>query len=198
MTVTPLSSKRMAPTPTPGTHVHAIYSTIDALGGQASVPEIRELLPAAGGPELGSYRDVHYHCKSIGEACGYIKALKVFPSRTPAASDDTYKESVFRIVTLDEYNAHIARRRKTNSKYNARVARERTKAEQELEREKQRLIDARNRLSGVKKLASQDATPEPAPVILQQPKQNRMEQLLLTGAACFLSVAAYALLERLV
>lgn len=85
---------------------------------------------------------------------------------------------VYRLATKEEYDACKKHNLKVNRKWAARTR----KAQQRAQRQVQ----------------NQPETKDQPSIIVQQPTQNRIEQLLLTGTACFVAVTLYALIERLV
>lgn len=209
MTVTELRTpERKAPVPKAGSYVHSIYETIDALGGSATCAEVRDLLPAAGGKQFKTNKDTHHHVNSIAVQLGYIVFNGSFSTKSNAnITDEDYGRAVYHIASAEHYET----KRKTQlARANQnRKRRERQKqkleARQATEAEQSRMSNALQKLRAKKPEA--DMRPQsihaadnnpPAPVtpaVTPQPL-TRTEVALITGAACFISVSAYALLEQ--
>ena len=209
MTVTELrAQERKAPAPKAGSYVHSIYETIDALGGSATCAEVRELLPAAGGKQFRTNKDTHHHVNSIAITLGYIVFNESFDTRSNAnITDDDYGRAVYHIASAEHYETKrktLLARANQNRKRRERQ-KQKLEARQAAEAEQSRMSDALQKLKA--KTLKPDARPQsihaadnsaPAPVtpaVTPQPL-TRTEVALITGAACFISVSAYALLEQ--
>tara|TARA_B100001248_G_C27296796_1_gene415175 strand:- start:133 stop:747 length:615 start_codon:yes stop_codon:yes gene_type:complete len=202
MTVTELrAQERKAPAPKAGSYVHSIYETIDALGGTATCAEVRELLPAAGGRQFATNKDTHNHVNSLAVHTGYVVLNEKFSTRSNAnITDDDYGRAVYRIASAEHYEnrrRHLLARAQTNQKRRERT-KQRLEARQAAEAEQSRMNSALQKLTA--KTPKPDA-PVPVtsvvtpPTVAPQPL-SRTEVALITGAACFISVSAYALLEQ--
>lgn len=206
MTVTELRTpERKAPVPKAGSYVHSIYETIDALGGSATCAEVRELLPAAGGKQFKTNKDTHHHVTSIAKSLGYIVCNDKFSTKSNAnITDEQYGRAVYRIASAEHYEA--MRKAGLARAAQNRIRRERKKQRSEA---RQAAVAGQSRMSNaLQKLKAKKPEPEPEadtpapvtpavtpPTVAPQPL-TRAEVALITGAACFISVSAYALLEQ--
>lgn len=210
MTVTTLPTpKRFCAKPKPGSYVHAIYTTIEAYNGVATCAEVRELLSAAGGPEFATFKETHRHVTTIAGNLGYVRGDTFKSGLRAPATDEEYGRAVYRLATPEEYAEH---RKHKNDQQRARQAKkdkelarqkraEERAEERRLEKEQLNRVDsARARVLAGSTTSTQDVpqapvTPTPTPP--PTPTLTRTDLILVTGTACFFSVAIYAVLEKL-
>ena len=210
MTVTTLPTpKRFCAKPKPGSYVHAIYTTIEAYNGVATCAEVRELLSAAGGPEFATFKETHRHVTTIAGNLGYVRGDTCKSGLRAPATDEEYGRAVYRLATPEEYAEH---RKHKNDQQRARQAKkdkelarqqraEERAEERRLEKEQLNRVDsARARVLAGSTTSTQDVpqalvTPTPTPP--PTPTLTRTDLILVTGTACFFSVAIYAVLEKL-
>ena len=202
MTVTELRTpERKAPVPKAGSYVHSIYETIDALGGSATCAEVRELLPAAGGKQFKTNKDTHHHVTSIAKSLGYIVCNDKFSTKSNAnITDEQYGRAVYRIASAEHYEAmrKAGLARAAQNRIRRERKKQRLEARQAAGAEQSRMSSALQKLKAKKPEADTPAPVTPAvtpPTVAPQPL-TRTEVALITGAACFISVSAYALLEQ--
>jgi len=208
MTVTKLKTAgRLAPTPKPGSYIHAIYTTVEALGGRATCREIRELLPAANGRSFATNFECHRHVKTIGFALGYLGCDVRFTTGN-TYTDKAYGDVEFYINTFDVYETlridRLARSEKHRKKREAAAKRRKAAAEKQAAAQAEmeateRLAVARQKLTkDSTNSTSVDPTPvtiEPAPVTRER-QSSTMEYAAIAAASSFISVTVYALLGQ--
>ncbi len=201
MTVTKLkTTERLAPAPRPGSHIAAIYSTVEALGGSATCQEIRELLPAAGGRECQTHKDTHIYLRSIGINLGYIVCNTKFPAGAQASiTEKDYAAVVYSINTLSDFEqqrlVRTAREKKNRSARAAAAQKAKAKKQNKLERE--RMATARQKLAPVSTTpTTKPATIDPTPKTIHEDHNTRMEYAIVAATASVISVGAYVLLGQ--
>ena len=208
MTVTKLkTAERLAPTPKPGSYVHAIFTTVEALGGKATCREIRELLPAANGPSFTDNRSCHEHVKSIAVNLGYLgcDAALVRGGNTPHI-DESFGEIAYYINTFEVYDSkrieRLARAEKKRKKRVAKQQRQRAAAAQKAEQTamqeaEDRMATARQKLAPVSTTpTTTPATIDPTPKAIYEDHNTRMEYAIVAATASVISVGAYVLLGQ--
>lgn len=207
MTVTKLkTTERLAPTPQPGSYVHAIYTTVEALGGRATCREIRELLPAANGPSFTDNRSCHEHVKSIAVNLGYLdcNAALVRGGNTPH-TDEAFGEIGYFINTFEVYDSkrieRLARAEKKRKKRAAKQQRQRAAAEKQAQQVAQqqaedRMATARQKLTPVSTRPTKPATVDPTPKTIYEDHNTRMEYAIVAATASVISVGVYVLLGQ--
>jgi monoamine oxidase len=203
MTVTKLkTTERLAPAPRPGSHIAAIYSTVEALGGSATVREIRELLPAAGGRDCKTHKDTHVYLRSIGINLGYLVSDTKFPTGAHSSiTEEDYAAVVYSINTFADFERQRLERTARDQKN--RIAREvaerkaEAKKQNKLERERERMATARQKLAPVSTTpTTTPATIDPAPETIHEDHSTRMEYAIVAATASVISVGVYALLGQ--
>ena len=201
MTVTKLkTTERLAPAPRPGSHIAAIYSTIDALGGSATCQEIRELLPAAGGRECKTHKDTHIYLRSIGINLGYIVSDTKFPTGVQSSiTEKDYAAVVYSINTFADFEqqrlGRTAREKKNRIAREAAERKAEVKKQNKLERE--RMATARQKLAPVSTTpTTTPATVDPTPETIHADHNTRMEYAIVAATASVISVGVYALLGQ--
>lgn len=212
MTVTKLkTAERLAPTPKPGSYVHAIFTTVEALGGKATCLEIRELLPAANGPSFTDNRSCHEHVKSIAVNLGYLgcDAALVRVGNTPYI-DESFGEIEYYINTFEVYDSkrieRLARAEKQRKKRAAKQQRQEAAAEKQamkeaeqaaMQKAKDRMATARQKLTPVSTTpTTEPATIDPTPKTIYEDHNTRMEYAIVAATASVVSVGAYVLLGQ--
>ena len=208
MTVTKLkTAERLAPVPKPGSYVHAIYTTVEALGGKATCREIRELLPAANGPSFTDNRSCHEHVKSIAVNLGYLgcDAALVRGGNAPH-TDESFGKIGYFINTFEVYDSkrveRLARAEKKRKKRAAKLQRQQAAAEKQAEQTA--MQEAEDRMATArKKLAPVSTTPtttpetiDPSPKTIYQDHGTRMEYAIVAATASVISVGVYVLLGQ--
>lgn len=206
MTVTKLkTAERLAPTPKPGSYIHAIYTTVEALGGRATCREIRELLPAANGRSFATNFECHTHVKTIGFALGYLGCDVRF-STGNTYPDKAYGDVEFYINTFDVYETlridRLARAEKARKKREGKA--KRRKAADEKQAAAQAEMEAAERLAVARqKLAPVSTTPtttpetiDPTPKTVHEDHNTRMEYAIVAATASVISVGVYVLLGQ--
>lgn len=213
MTVTKLKTAgRLAPTPKPGSYVHTIYTTVEALGGRATCREIRELLPAANGRSFATNFECHTHVKTIGFALGYLGCDVRFATGN-TYSDKAYGDVEFYINTFDVYETlridRLARAEKARKKREGTAKRRKAAAEKQAaeQAEMEAKMEATERLAVARQKLTKDSTNstsvDPTPVTIEPAPVTRerqswaMEYAVIATIASFISVSVYALLVQL-
>ena len=203
MTVTKLkTTERLAPAPRPGSHIAAIYSTVEALGGSATCQEIRELLPAAGGRECKTHKDTHIYLRSIGINLGYIVCDTKFPAGMQSSiTEKDYAAVVYSLNTFSDFErqrlSRTAREKKNRIAREAAERKAEVKKQNKLERERERMATARQKLAPVS--TTPTTTPEtidPAPETIHEDHNTRMEYAIVAATASVISVGVYVLLGQ--
>jgi|11BtaG_2_1085332.scaffolds.fasta_scaffold01771_4 hypothetical protein len=207
MTVTKLkTAERLAPTPKPGSYVHAIFTTVEALGGRATCREIRELLPAANGPSFTDNRSCHEHVKSIAVNLGYLgcDAALVRGGNTPHI-DESFGKIEYFINTFEVYDSkrieRLARAEKKRKKRAAKRQRQQAAAEKQAEQTAKqeatdRIATARQKLTPVSTRPTKPATIDPTPKTIHADHNTRMEYAIVAATASVISVGVYVLLGQ--
>lgn len=201
MTVTKLkTTERLAPAPRPGSHIAAIYSTIDALGGSATVREIRELLPAAGGRECKTHKDTHVYLRSIGINLGYLVSDTKFPTGAHSSiTEEDYAAVVYSINTFADFERQRLARtvREKKNRIAREVAEQKAEAKKQNKLERERMATARQKLTPVSTTpTTTPATIDPAPETIHEDHSTRMEYAIVAATASVISVGVYALLGQ--
>jgi hypothetical protein len=201
MTVTKLkTTERLAPAPRPGSHIAAIYSTIDALGGIATVREIRELLPAAGGRECKTHKDTHVYLRSIGINLGYIVCDTKFPTGIQSSiTEEDYAAVVYSINTFADFEQQRLARtvREKKNRIAREVAEQKAEAKKQNKLERERMATARQKLTPVSTTpTTTPATIDPTPETVHEDHNTRMEYAIVAATASVISVGVYALLGQ--
>lgn len=213
MTVTKLkTTERLAPTPKPGSYIHAIYTTVEALGGKATCREIRELLPAANGLTFANNRKCHEHIKSIGVNLGYLDCdTRFYPDKRAFGknTDKEFGDITYSINTFDVYEAkrlaRLARAEKQRKKRAAKQQRQQAAAEKQatklaeqaaMQEAEERMATARQKLAPVSTTTTTSATIDPTPKTIYEDHNTRMEYAIVAATASVISIGMYVLLGQ--
>lgn len=209
MTVTKIkTAERLAPAPKPGSYIHAIYTTIEALGGRARCREIRELLPAANGLSFPSNYECHRHLRSIGVNLGYIGCDVRLMTGTKL-SESEYGNVEYYINTFDVYDKlrieRLAKSEKHRKKREAgakrRVAAAKKQAmreaeQAEMQKVQDRMATARQKLTSVSTTPTKTVAIDPSPKTIYQDHGTRMEYAIVAATASVVSIGVYVLLGQ--